>query len=88
MPRTTPRPLAREVGTVHAVTPSGRLTLRAASSEFAPEGTRVTDPARVVHGIVTRVFGPVGRPYLSVRLARPPSPAEGVALLDAVLIRE
>ena len=70
------------------MTPTGRLTVRAASSEVAPEGTRVTDPRRVVHGTVARVFGPVARPYLSVRLARPPTPAEGVALLDTVLVRE
>jgi rRNA processing protein Gar1 len=70
------------------VTPSGRLTVRAASSEVATEGTRVTDPRRIVHGTVARVFGPVAHPYLSVRLARPLTPAEGVALLDSVLIRE
>jgi rRNA processing protein Gar1 len=70
------------------VTPTGRLTVRAASSEVVPEGTRVTDARRVVHGTVARVFGPVAHPYLSIRLARPPTPAEGVALLDTVLVRE
>ncbi len=80
--------MAREIGTVRAVTPAGRLTVRCEGSEFAPEGTRVTDRRRVVRGTVARVFGPVARPYLSVRLARPPTPAEGIALLGTPLIRE
>jgi rRNA processing protein Gar1 len=70
------------------VTPAGRLTARCPGSEFAPEGTRVTDRRHVIHGTVARVFGPVARPYLSVRLARPPTPAEGIALIDTTLIRE
>jgi rRNA processing protein Gar1 len=76
------------VGTIRAVTPAGRLTVRAASSDPPPEGTRVTDRRRVVHGTIARVFGPVARPYLSVRLARPPSPAEGAALIDTTLVRD
>jgi rRNA processing protein Gar1 len=56
--------------------------------DVAPEGTNVTDARGVVHGRVVRVFGPVARPYLSVRPRRPPTPAEGVALLDATLVRE
>ncbi len=78
----------REVGTVRAVTPAGHLTVRAPSTNTVPEGTRVTDRRGVVHGTVVRVFGPVARPYLSVRLARPPTPAEGIALLDTPLLRE
>jgi rRNA processing protein Gar1 len=82
------RPAAREVGTVKAVTPAGHLTVRALGPDVVPEGTNVTDSRGVLHGRVARVFGPVARPYLSVRARRPPTPAEGVALLDATLIRE
>jgi rRNA processing protein Gar1 len=82
------RPAAREVGTVKAVTPAGHLTVRALGPDVVPEGTNVTDSRGVLHGRVVRVFGPVARPYLSVRVRRPPTPAEGVALLDATLIRE
>jgi rRNA processing protein Gar1 len=80
--------MSREVGTVRAVTPSGRLTVRSPGSEVVPEGTRVTDRTRVVRGTIVRVFGPVARPYYSVRLPRPPTPAEGMALLETTLIRE
>jgi rRNA processing protein Gar1 len=73
---------------VKAVTPSGHLTVRAFGPEVAPEGTNVTDSRAVLHGRVVRVFGPVARPYLSVRARRPPTPAEGIALLDATLLRE
>jgi rRNA processing protein Gar1 len=62
--------------------------VRSPGSEVAPEGTRVTDRRRVVHGTVVRVFGPVAQPYLSVRLPRPPAPAEGLALVGTTLIRE
>ena len=71
-----------------AVTPAGLLTLRAPGRDVAPEGTAVTDARGVLHGRVVRVFGPVDRPYLSVRPRRPPTPAEGVALLDATVVRE
>ncbi|MGB6442390.1 MAG: H/ACA RNA-protein complex component Gar1 [Thermoplasmata archaeon] len=71
-----------------AVTPSGHLTLRAPGPDVTPEGTNVTDARGVLHGRVVRVFGPVARPYLTVRPRRPPTPAEGVALLDATLVRE
>ena len=76
------------MGTVKAVTPSGFFTVRSVGADVAPEGTNVTDARGVVHGRVVRVFGPVARPYLSVRPRRPPTPAEGVALLDATLVRE
>ncbi|HTW55148.1 MAG TPA: hypothetical protein VMG36_01705 [Thermoplasmata archaeon] len=52
------------------------------------EGTFVTDSRGIVHGRVVRVFGPVERPYLTVRPRRPPTPSEGVALLDTTLVRE
>jgi rRNA processing protein Gar1 len=73
---------------VKAVTPSGLLTVRSVGPEVVPEGTNVTDTRAVVHGRVVRVFGPVARPYLSVRPRRPPTPAEGLALLDTTLVRE
>jgi rRNA processing protein Gar1 len=73
---------------VKAVTPSGFLTVRSNGPDVVPEGTYVTDARGVVHGRVVRVFGPVARPYLSVRPRRPPTPAEGMALLDATLVRE
>jgi rRNA processing protein Gar1 len=73
---------------VRAVTPSGFLTVRSMGPDAVPEGTNVTDVRGVVHGRVVRVFGPVARPYYSVRPRRPPTPAEGVALLDATLVRE
>jgi rRNA processing protein Gar1 len=78
----------RDVGTVLSVTPSGRLTVRAPSSEVAPEGTAVRDGRGILRGKVVRVFGPVARPYLSVRPRRTPTPAEGVALLGASLVRD
>ena len=71
-----------------AVTPAGHLTVRAFGPDVVPEGTLVKDARGVVHGRVVRVFGPVERPYLSVRPARPPTPPEGVALVDATLVRE
>ena len=71
-----------------AVTPAGNLTVRAFGPDVTPEGTAVTDARGVFHGRIVRVFGPVGRPYLTVRARRPPTPAEGVALVDATLVRE
>ena len=71
-----------------AVTPSGRLTVRAPDERFVPEGTAVTDRAGRIHGRVYRVFGPVGRPYLSIRLRRAPRPADARALVGATLVTE
>ena len=76
------------MGTVVALTPHGTLTVRAPGASFVPEGTNVADARGVLRGRVLRVFGPVARPYLSVRPRRPPTPAEGAALLGAELIRE
>jgi len=76
------------VGTVLAITPAGHLTLRAPSAEVVSEGTLVGDPAGSVRGQVVRVFGPVARPYLSVRPRRTPSATEGAALLGRTLVRE
>ncbi len=55
---------------------------------MAPEGTLVRDARGTVRGRVVRVFGPVARPYLTVRPRRAPTPAEGLALLGTTLIRE
>ena len=71
-----------------AITPSGSLTLRAAGPDVAPEGTLVTEPRSGVRGVVARVFGPVSRPYLSIRPRRAPSPAEGLRLIGSTLVAE
>jgi len=76
------------VGTVWAITPAGHLTLRASGPEAVPEGTAVRDPSGSVRGEVVRVFGPVSRPYLSVRPRRTPTAAEGAALVGRTLVRE
>jgi len=76
------------VGTVLAITPAGHLTVRASGPEVVPEGSLVTDAGGTMHGRVVRVFGPVARPYLSVRPRRTPSPSEGAALLGRTLVRE
>lgn len=73
---------------VLAVTPSGQLTVRALPGVVAPEGTAVRDRTGRVHGRVARLFGPIDRPYLTVRLRRAPSPSDGVALVGSSLIRE
>ena len=75
-------------GVVLAVTPSGRLTVRARDARFYPEGTPVTDRTGAIRGRVVRVFGPVAHPYLSVRLRRPPRPAEAATLVGSTLIAE
>ena len=76
------------MGTVLAITPAGHLTVRASGPEVVPEGSLVTDAGGSMHGQVVRVFGPVARPYLSVRPRRTPSPSEGAALLGRTLVRE
>ncbi len=76
------------MGTVVALTPSGFVTLRAPGREVASEGTSVMDPRGTLRGRVVKVFGPVARPFLSVRPRRPPAPAEAVALLGRSLVRE
>jgi len=76
------------VGTVWAITPAGHLTVRAHGSEVVPEGTAVRDASGTVRGEVVRVFGPVARPYLSVRPRRTPTAVEGAALVGRPLVRE
>ena len=76
------------MGTILSVTPTGHLTVRSASSDVVVEGTGVRDARGILHGKIVRVFGPVDRPFLSVRPRRVPTPAEGVALLGSALVRE
>jgi rRNA processing protein Gar1 len=70
------------------VTPTGNLTVRAVGSDVVSEGTPVRDARGILRGRVVRVFGPVARPYLSVRPRRVPTPEEGLALLGSNLVRE
>ncbi len=78
----------RELGTILSVTPTGNLTARASGPDFAPEGTPVRDSRGLVRGRIVRVFGPVARPYLSVRPRRVPTPAEGLSVIGGTLVRE
>jgi rRNA processing protein Gar1 len=73
---------------VRAITPSGSITLRASGPDVVGEGTAVADPRTGVRGVVTRVFGPVAQPYVSVRPRRAPTPAEGVRLIGSTLVAE
>jgi len=70
------------------VTPSGSLTVRSPGPDVIGEGAMVSEPRSGVRGVVTRVFGPVAQPYLSVRPRRAPSPAEGIRLIGASLVME
>ena len=76
------------MGTVWAITPAGHLTVRSHGPEVVPEGTLVRDPGGPVRGEVVRVFGPVARPYLSVRPRRTPTASDGAALVGRALVRE
>lgn len=78
----------RDLGTVLSVSASGNLTVRATGAEFPTEGSAVRDARGIVRGRVVRVFGPVARPYFSVRLRRVPSPAEGLALVGNTVVRD
>ena len=78
----------RELGTILSVTPTGHLTVRSSGSDFAPEGTPVRDARGLVRGRIVRVFGPVARPYLSVRPRRVPTPAEGLSVIGGALVGE
>ena len=72
---------------VLGVAPTGYVTARALGERFPLEGTRVTDASGALQGRVQRVFGPVARPYLSVRLKRPLKIEEGVRLVGSPLLR-
>ncbi|MEM0129390.1 MAG: hypothetical protein QXG65_04435 [Thermoplasmata archaeon] len=80
------RSASAPVGVVLAITPNGSITVRAAGSDAVAEGTRVADPRGRFRGRVVRVFGPVSRPYLSVRARRPLSIEEGASLLGRTLV--
>ncbi len=87
MARNPTRGVATGVGTVVAFTPSGFVTVRAASAEFPAEGSPVRDGRGLLEGRVQRVFGPTARPYLLVRPRRAPRPAEGASLLGQEVFR-
>ena len=74
------------MGVVTAITPTGHLTARAVGNWTPPEGTHVVDATGRFSGRIVRVFGPVGRPYVSVRPRRPPRDAEAALLLGATLV--
>jgi rRNA processing protein Gar1 len=71
-----------------AITPTGQLTVRSVRGLVATEGTAVRDRSGAWRGRVLRVFGPVDRPYYSVRLRRTPPPSEGLKLVGSTLVRE
>ncbi len=71
-----------------AITPAGHVVVRAPGAEFAPEGTRVTEARGAFEGRVVRVFGPVSRPYLSIRPRRAPGPAEALRGIGSTVLRE
>ncbi len=73
---------------VTAITPSGHVTARTAGTWVPTEGTNVADASGRFTGRVIRVFGPVARPYLSVRPRRPPRDAGAALLLGATLHEE
>ncbi|MCI4372865.1 MAG: hypothetical protein L3K02_04390 [Thermoplasmata archaeon] len=85
MSRGSARAPPRPVGTVLAVTPTGNFTVRANGPEVTPERSRVADDRGNVHGVVVRVFGPVARPYYSVRPRRALTPAEGLRIIGSTL---
>jgi rRNA processing protein Gar1 len=74
------------VGVVTAITPTGHVTVRAVGEWVPLEGSTVVDGSGRFTGRVVRVFGPVGRPYLSVRPRRPPREAEAALLLGTTLM--
>ncbi len=76
----------RDVGVVTAITPTGHVTARTAGKWVPLEGTTVVDPTGRFAGRVVRVFGPVARPYVSIRPRRPPRDAEAALLLGTTLI--
>jgi len=80
-------PRERDVGVVLAVTPTGNLTVRSSTKLFPPEGTMMLDRAGKEIGRVSRVFGPVKQPFLSVRPRTPLRPLEAAALVGATLRR-
>ncbi|MHB1434945.1 MAG: H/ACA ribonucleoprotein complex subunit GAR1 [Thermoplasmata archaeon] len=76
---------SRVTGRILAITPKGSLTVRSTGPEYPREGAIVGVPHGSFEGKVVRIFGPVARPYWSVRPRRVPSVEEGVALLGSTL---
>jgi len=74
------------VGVVTAITPTGHVTARTAGKWVPLEGTNVVDASGRFSGRIVRVFGPVARPYVSVRPRRPPRDAEAALLLGTTLV--
>ncbi len=74
------------MGVVTAITPTGHVTARTAGNWVPPEGTNVVDATGRFSGRIVRVFGPVARPYVSVRPRRPPREADAAMLLGATLV--
>lgn len=74
------------MGVVTAITPTGHVTVRTAGNWVPSEGTTVVDSTGRFTGRIVRVFGPVARPYLSIRPRRPPREAEAALLLGAELV--
>jgi rRNA processing protein Gar1 len=74
------------VGVVTAITPTGHVTVRTAGKWVPTEGTSVVDASGRFVGRIVRVFGPVARPYVSVRPRRPPRDAEAALLLGTTLM--
>jgi rRNA processing protein Gar1 len=72
---------------VIGISPSGLLTARASTTPPVPEGSEVAAGAPVLRARVVRVFGPVARPYYSLRPARPVRLAEASRLLGANVVR-
>lgn len=72
---------------VVGITPSGLLTARAASTPPVPEGSEVVAGSPALRARVIRVFGPVARPYYSLRPARPVRLTEAHRLLGSNVLR-
>ncbi len=68
-----------------AVTATGHVTARALGPDAPAEGSVVRDDTGRFAGRVVRVFGPVARPYLSIRPRRPLRGAEAARLLGTSL---
>ncbi|MHB1932033.1 MAG: H/ACA ribonucleoprotein complex subunit GAR1 [Thermoplasmata archaeon] len=79
------RTASRVTGRILAITPKGSLTVRSDGPAYPREGTIVGVPRRSFEGKVVRIFGPVARPYWSVRPRQGPSVDEAVALLGSTL---
>lgn len=76
-----------EVAVVLAITPNGTISARAAGPRFPVEGDELFGPRGHPVGTVTRVFGPVARPYLAIRPRRPLPAPEAAQLIGATVSR-